>query len=345
MSEKFIVCIPRGCGFNDVLCQISKAHTFSLKTNRKLIIDTRLSGLADSFSSYVTSKDSSIEIELTNSRLSKLNNMSCYPKEIEGRLENIYHAFLAVESKKSSLWRYFNTLNNFFKLVTYLLKPSFHYSKFNRIGFFFDYLSMRKTTLRIDLEDHLNNSADVIVFFRSGGGLDSLKTIDLFTLKPEISLEVKNQLNHLGEDYDAIHIRHTDYQSDYQSFLVKIRDELRGRKVLLCTDNNSILKHAEYILSQSIVYNISKINTSEAPAKKVIPLHYQWNLPLSVRRGNNISMLTDLVGLARSLQLFFPHIIKWGNDPHSGISGFSTLAEGLHNDLTLLNRWMGNVSL
>lgn len=344
MSEKFIVCIPRGCGFNDVLCQISEAYTFALKTNRKLIIDTRLSGLADDFSNYVISKDPSIEIELSNSRLTQLNSLSCYPNEIEGKIDLLYHKFLAVESKKASVWRYFNTVNNFSKFITYLIRPTFHYLKFNRIAFFFDYIRIRKNTLRIELDDHLNNSVDVLIYFRSGGGLDSLKSIDLFKLRPEISHEVENRLKHLAEDYDAIHIRHTDYKTDFKSFLFNIRDELKGRKVLLCTDNKSIIKYTTRILEESIIIDDSTHNTNELSSTKAKPLHFQWNLPLIVRRDNNIKMLSDLVGLARSSRLFFPKIIKWGNNPHSGTSGFSTLAEGLHNDQALLDRWLGKSS-
>lgn len=344
MSERFIVCIPRGCGFNDVLCQISEAYAFASKTNRKLVIDTRLSGLADGFSNYVISKDPSIEIELSNYRLTQLNSLSCYPNELEGKIDLLYHTFLAVESKKSSVWRYFNTLNNFSKLIAYLLKPTFHYLKFNRIDFFFNYLKIRKKTLCIDLDDYLDNSADVIVNFRSGGGLASHKSIDLFKLRPEISLEVEKRLKHLGEDYDAIHIRHTDYQTDFESFLVNIRDELKGRKVLLCTDNKSIIKYTTRILEDSIIIDNSNNNTTELSSTKAKPLHFQWNLPLIVRRENNIKMLADLVGLARSSRLFFPKIIRWGNNPHSGISGFSTLAEGLHNDPALLDRWLGKKS-
>lgn len=342
MSEKFVLCIPRGCGFNDVLCQISEAHTFALKTNRKLIIDTRLSGLADDFSNYVISKDPSIEIELSNSRLAQLNSLSCYPNELEGRIDLLYHKFLAVESKKVSLWRHFNTLNNFSKFITYLIKPTFHYLKFNRIAFFFDYIRIRKKTFHIELEDHRNDSVDVLVYFRSGGGLDSLRSIDLFKLRPEISLEIENRLKHVGEDYDAIHIRHTDYQTDFESFLINVRDELRGRKVLLCSDNKSIFSFAASILEESIIIDNSNNSTKISISKKARPLHFQWNLPMKVRRENNINMLTDLVGLARSSRLFFPRIIKWRDDPHSAISGFSTLAEGLHKDPSLLNRWLGD---
>ena len=76
-SERFIICIPRGCGFNDAMCQISVAHEFSIKTNRKLIIDTRLSGIADDLSNYMILKDLSSEIvlKLSKSRLMQLNEM------------------------------------------------------------------------------------------------------------------------------------------------------------------------------------------------------------------------------------------------------------------------------
>ena len=67
-----------------------------------MIIDTRLAGIADNLSNYMSLKNISdkIDLELSNSRLMQLNEMVCYPAEIEGQLDFIYHKFLAARLKK-----------------------------------------------------------------------------------------------------------------------------------------------------------------------------------------------------------------------------------------------------
>jgi hypothetical protein len=102
MKEKYVLCLPKGCGFNDVLCQINEAYKFSKKSNRTLLIDTRLSGLADSLCNYfdLLIQDNRIKLNLKDEDLYKLNKLTCFPNEFEGKIDWIYHRFAAIDSKK-----------------------------------------------------------------------------------------------------------------------------------------------------------------------------------------------------------------------------------------------------
>jgi hypothetical protein len=342
MEERYILCIPRGCGFNDVMCQISEAYQFALQTNRKLIIDTRLSGIADDFSNYMELRDLSTEIELavSRSRLNQLNEMTCYPSEIEGQLDLIYHKFLAFDSKKNNASIYLNSLSKLRKLLFYFCKPSTEFSSLNRTKFILDYILIRKNVFDFKLQNQINNTASVIIYHQSGGGEQSIDALNIFKLRREISLEIHNRLEFLGEDYDAIHIRNTDYRTDYLTFLMNIKSDIQNRQVLLCTDDSSIFAIANYVLANSTIHIFSKSSFSKSLKSTSMPLHFQWNLSLDNRKENNIKMLTDLVGLAKARRFFYSNLNYWNNEPYSGISGFSLLADNLNKNRIILDNWL-----
>jgi len=342
MEDRYIICIPRGCGFNDVMCQISEAHEFSIKTKRNLIIDTRLAGIADNLSNYMRLKNISdkIDLELSNSRLMQLNEMVCYPAEIEGQLDFIYHKFLAARLKKNSTWIHSNSFNKLRKYLLYIYEPSIEYLKLNRIKFIYYVLFTRKKIFDFKLENLVNNTSSVIIYHQSGGGEKSIDAINLFKLRVEIGLELNSRLKFLSKDYDAIHIRNSDYKTDYAKFLINLKSQVINKRVLLCTDDSSIFPIAKTLLSDFTIETLYNINDAKTLNNKKIPLHYQWNLAYDQRKENNIRMLTDLIGLAKAQNLFYTNLNYWNNKPYSGISGFSLLAANLNKNRKVLDDWL-----
>jgi hypothetical protein len=84
----YVLCLPRRCGFNDVLTLIWDSYSYAKKFNRHLIVDTRLSGLHDSLSSYFTLRKAffGVDLELSMQQFHDFNKMSCYPDEYQGKL-------------------------------------------------------------------------------------------------------------------------------------------------------------------------------------------------------------------------------------------------------------------
>jgi len=336
---KYVVCIPKGCGFNDVLCQINEAYKFSKISNRTLLIDTRLSGLADSLSNYfdLLIPDHRIKLNLRDEDLFKLNKLTCFPNEFEGKIDWIYHRFAAIDSKKMDTWRYFNSIHNLIKLLFYVFKNVKLNSISLKFKFIANYLYIRKKKICIQFDNIETHPAELIVHHMSGGGEESIETLSILKLKNEIINKINLKINFLGVDYDAIHIRNTDYKSEYATFLEQVKLKTLGRKIFLCTDNPDIIRVAKETMDQTQIVLIekyfprSKTNSS--------PTHFQWGLSKEAIHLNNINMLADLIGMAKSKNLFYPNLTE--NIHVAKFSGFSLLAENLKSRPVLVNQLMG----
>jgi len=350
MEEKYILCIPKGCGFNDTMCQIYVAYKFSLETNRTLIIDTRLSGLADLLTNYLELIDPSnkIKLGLSDKKIKQLNKLSCYPFEFTGKIDWIFHQFLATQynhrkqfdhSAKTKEPIFLIRIRSMLNLLKYIFSKSKHLTLSNKILFFFNYCVAKNFNANIVLEDLKHSNADIIIHHMSGGGEESIEAMKLFKLNSNIHKQVLEKLKNLGDDYDAIHIRNTDYTTDYKSFLESIRQKLAGKKVLLCTDNYSVVEYARIVLKESEVFSFKDHSNVKKEENEYYPLHYQWHLPANEIYENNIVLLTDLIGLSRSTSLYYTGI---NNNLHkTTVSGFSKLADNLKKEKNILERWMG----
>jgi hypothetical protein len=336
MPDKYVFCLPRGCGFNDVLCQINVAYQFAQKTNRTLMVDTRLSGLADSLSDYfeLTTINASIILDVKSKNLNNLNQLSCFPQKYEGKLQWIYHRFMAIDAKKIYQWPYFNAIRNIINIITYALNCSELNSILQKTSFILNHFETRKNNFQIELDKLENHPVDIIVHHMSGGGEDSIRTLEILKLKKSIINIINSTTNFLGSDYDAIHIRNTDYESDFVSFLEQIKRKLLNRRILLCTDNFNVIKVARTILNQSEVITIKKYYPKSK--KNNIPIHFQWHLSKEKIRSNNISMLADLLAMANAKSIFYPELIE--NIHKARVSGFSLLVKNLKSRPDLVNQ-------
>jgi len=339
MKEKYVLCLPKGCGFNDVLCQINEAYKFSKKSNRTLLIDTRLSGLADSLCNYfdLLIQDNRIKLNLKDEDLYKLNKLTCFPNEFEGKIDWIYHRFAAIDSKKMNTWRYFNSIHNLLKLFFYV----FNNVKLNTISlktkFIANYLNIRKNKFYTQFDNLETNPAELIVHHMSGGGEESIETLSLFKLKNEIINKINLKIKFLGVDYDAIHIRNTDYKSEYATFLERVKMKTLGRRILLSTDNPDVIYLAKETMKQTEIVEIEKYFPKSK--RKSSPLHFQWGMSKETIQLNNIIMLADLIGMAKSKNLFYPNLTE--NIHLARFSGFSLLAENLKSRPVLIDQLMG----
>jgi hypothetical protein len=325
MKEKYVLCVPKGCGFNDVLCQIQDAYQFSVKTNRTLLIDTRISGLADSFSYYfdLKIKTERIKLDINNELIETLNSLTCYPKEFEGKIDWMYDRFYAIYSQKLNNWKYLRPIQTFIRLITYVYKNENFQTFSSKINFIKHYLSIRKLNFYIKFEELESNSEDLIIHHMTGGGEQSVETLSMLKFKPDIIKKIKLKTFFLGENFDAIHIRNTDYLSDYSRFFQQIKLKLTGRRIFLCSDNIEVIYAAKEIFQLSEILHIEK----QVPETRNGPIHFQWGLPFEKIQINNITLLADLVGMANSSNLYFPPLSE--NIYQTKFSGFSLLANNL----------------
>ena len=339
MSNKFILCIPNSCGFNDTLCQINEAYMFSKKTNRKLIIDTRLSSLADHLTNYMELNDpaTNIDLNLNDKNIQYLNKLNCFPKQFTGKINNIYPVFKIYNKYETFAYHFINNKNkqfkhNFLDRIMYFIYRVISLVIRRTIAKNFKYLY--KNT---KLELLVNKKEDLIIFHSYGGGESSIEAIKLFKLKDNICALIYKKINTLGIDYDAIHIRNTDISTNYLDFLKSIKNKLMQRTVLICTDDFFVVETAKQILSESNIISFNKPYNLVSNNKKISnTIHHQWNFPKDQIFENNINTFIDLIGMSKSKNFYYTNV----NNSTVLVSGFSKLAENLKNNKQIANNWL-----
>jgi hypothetical protein len=161
----------------------------------------------------------------------------------------------------------------------------------------------------------------ILVYEDSGGGDESIFMFEKLRLKNDIKTHIRAIIDSLGK-YDAIHVRNSDYKTDYKKFFDEIDKKISG-KIVLCTDSFECQTYAKELWGDRlcIVTNI--------PDTKGKPLHENKKLD---RFQTNLDTLTDLFVLACGKNLYFTTMKKgW-------ISGFGNLAKSLHERQDLIEK-------
>ena len=340
-DDRHVIYFGRYCGFNDVLCQIWVSYKYAQALKRTLWIDTHCAGLADDLAYYMHPHDgawenpSKVRFGITSEDYKKLNRLSCYPNILSGRLDQLGHYFMSspVAAGFTEDMNLFLRILNRFK---YCFSPSIDLPIFS----FYSFMRLN-ANLRVHPVDfigkHLKKEA-VVLYTPPISGSESLQTLKLLRLNEYIRKQIFERLKDLPDDYDAIHIRHTDYRTNYEAFIQSISNELIGRTVLVCSDNADVIQFAKKNLMCSKVVSVTSFDELSTDPCSLRPAHYQWHLPLDIRRNRNISMLAELVGLSKSGHFFYTTVKK---DSFEGYSGFSKLAEGLRKNQDILMNWLG----
>ena len=281
-KQKLLLCRPQG-GWNDLFCSIEKCWEYAAKFNRKLIIDSSHSGIKDHFWKYFEVKDPS---ELVNYSLEYLNfdNLNTFPKCIQGRVSNFVCEY-----------------------------------SMDKRGF----VDTQSKEL-ICFDNNLDYDDQLLV--HEQGWLDKeMGSINLMTrinFTNPIKDEIKERISHLPENYVAIHIRHTDYTTNYEKLIEIISENVKDQNVLICSDNYQVIQFVKKKLINSTLYRLSKFEDNNGRH-----LHYS---AVNIYE-NNIESLTDLIAMALADKIYFTNV---NETPRP--SGFSMLAQALSNRKALV---------
>jgi hypothetical protein len=335
VEEKYVVCIPRWCGLNDTLVQIWFAYQYAQEHSRHVFIDTRSTGFWDDFDNYFVLTDVAREtnvissLRISNSDMAFLNKQEVHPRRYQGCLEFAHHEIhlrSGIAHKRSRVDRILSFVGRA------LISQGPHrglISLRDRLRFL-SFVASPTGPRDPDLL-HESRAEQVVVRHLSGGGKTSIQALSLFTLNPDLQTAVRGALNLCGDDYDAIHIRNTDKTSRYEELLAGARERLAGRRVLVCSDDASVIDVAHSMLPDSDVFTVSTVQPAQGR-----PLHkIGWNLSAEQRRTLNYSMIIDLICMARSANL----LVAAPTDLSP--SGFSTLARLLHRRADILSQLVG----
>jgi hypothetical protein len=175
---RYVLCAPNACGFNDVMCQIWASYLYAQASNRSLLIDTRFSGLADNLSYYMQPRDISVDrlhqvpVELIDKDPVWLNQLSCYPKIFEGRIDILGHHFMmGAPSRIQQTTTKKGLIHGASRRLNYIRNPSKELSPL-RVGPFLAFCAETKLRKPSNLTMEAR-SEPLVVHHVSGGGIDS----------------------------------------------------------------------------------------------------------------------------------------------------------------------------
>ncbi len=219
-SNKYLLCIPHG-GLNDTLCQIEYCWQYALKFGRQLIINTQKSGLMGDFSDYFEPIDKNLIIipAIGQDLYVELNSLSCYPNEIQGRLNDYKFGFS--------------------KEVENVTDPV--------------------TGVQLSFNDEIDYNEDVILHEQWGGGSLANNFLHRVTLTDRAIADIESDLDSLPKDYIGIHVRNTDLKTEFKPFFDEIYLKVSGQNILISSDDFGVIQYAQSFFKDSNVFSLSKI--------------------------------------------------------------------------------------
>jgi glycosyltransferase involved in cell wall biosynthesis len=275
--EKFLLCRPRG-GLNDTLCQIELCWRYAEKFGRTLIIDTFNSGLLAEFSEFFSPRNSLTKVyfSLSEKQLCFLDTLTCFPHFAQGKIKT-YFSVYSIDLR-----------NHIDKETSEML--TFNFDK--------------------------NYDELVLIHEQCGGGNLSFDLLNRITISENIRPIVLNRIQHLGHDYLAIHVRNTDYQTQYKDLFRDVYPSVKNKSLLICSDDAEVISHAKNFFTLSNV-----LTSSQPPQTGNKPLHLSTtHSDDEQRKKATINSIIDLIALGRSTELYFANVTAGYS------SGFSRLA-------------------
>ncbi|QKQ25557.1 hypothetical protein [Candidatus Reidiella endopervernicosa] len=135
-------------------------------------------------------------------------------------------------------------------------------------------------------------------------------------LHHDINTQLAQRVDQIGQPYIAIHIRNTDYTTDYLDGLKSIQN-VHHLPYFIATDSADALEDCRQILGTDNIYNFTKVLSKDGSPIHQNPTH-----------ENNIDAITDLLMLALGKQFIRFRLNQ--NCNRTDYSGFSRLAFNLH---------------
>lgn len=314
---RYLFCMPI-TGLYDSLTQIERAWQYAKKYDRTLVIDTRISGLHCQFSKLfeIILEHKDIEIIEPSPELEEQTiSYPTAPRALQGR----------APIKREDLAR----------------------------GFVKDVLSETGESIRIDLQQ--DYSEPKLIYIRRGGGAEAFQMLSKIHINGDTREEIASRLEHLPDTYIGVHVRNTDVKSNYQKLFRRKSRFLKGKNVLVCSDDQEVIDFAQEFLKDSTVFT-----TSVERSKDGSPIHVG---PNADSRGRSIAVeaLVDLVALSQANQLFYTRLhlsigrrptkiakalvrIALRRRPLYRISGFTGMALYLHKNDRVRNSFIEGVN-
>jgi len=284
---KFLLVRPQG-GLNDMLCQLEKCCRYAEQAGRHVIVDTNYKH-SNYFNDDFGKYFSSTQRKLFLSLEDAgedIEAMSVFPGVLSGRV-NSYTTDEKVPREP-----------------------------------FVDSLS--KDEISFDFSKRYPEQ--LIVHHQLGGGDLSLLSLLRLRLREDIKFELEKRLIEIGGDYMAVHVRHTDYRSDYSKILATLVARA-PKRIFVATDNQSVVDTFKDSLKNTRVFTFASSLSEDGD-----PIHVTSEMGNDEVFVRNRDAILDLLMLAFACDLRLSKVSEWRGQeylPQSSYSGFSMLAHNL----------------
>ncbi|MCR8725932.1 hypothetical protein [Frigidibacter sp. ROC022] len=162
--------------------------------------------------------------------------------------------------------------------------------------------------------------APILLHYAHGGGELGVAFLARLRLKPALVDRILGARRAIGGRYAAVHIRHTDYQTDFRTAFRLIARRMRGWRLLICSDSQIPIGY----FAKTHGPEFDWTTTDTARSSDNSPLHYSGGTRVSER---NAEMLTDLYLMATAARLVMVDTLN------SKRSGFAVLAAHMRRRL------------
>jgi hypothetical protein len=288
-----VLCRPRG-GLTDILSQIEKCCRYAEWTKRAVIVDTKFG--AEGFGDEFDRYFSSRQSHLILSARSLnpvFDRASTFPTCLQGRVS-------------SYDWDYDHEKHGFLD---------------------------RETRQRLTFDFHKHYPHDLLVHQEARRLPIAASVFMRLRLQPQLTRELLSRISKIGGPYLGVHIRHTDYRSDYHPVIERIA-AADAAKVFLATDNKWVLDEFRASLPGKQVFSFAEELSLDGT-----PIHLSAPAKGDVHRRNCDAIL-DLLLLGLSRTVISADLT---NSPSvTKKAGFTVLATELVNQKRYLSELLGN---
>lgn len=277
---------------NDTFCQIEKCWRYAEKYGRHLIIDTNDTAFGEDFSYFFEAVNPSIPVTSTISAtlLEELNQLSCLPSCVTGRISNYQVKHLAGSN-----------------------------------------LTDQITNEQLTFSFRRNYDTPLLVHHQCGGGELSHSLLRRIRLSPTLTEVVSGKLRELPRNYLSIHVRNTDYKTNYKEMFRYAKEQIEGgRDVLICSDSLKAVNDAIEYFGGTRTHTASTISDNSK-----IPLHHLTR-DKSMLANNMVKSIVDLFALSNANVFIYKNLT--GGFP----SGFSTLAAYIFENDNIRSALLGH---
>ncbi|MEL6064822.1 MULTISPECIES: hypothetical protein [unclassified Methylobacterium] len=274
---------------NDMLCQIEAACRYAERSDRRVFVDTSYKKSMHFRDNFSKYFGSRWNRLIVDSNLldPDLDAMSVFPRELTGRITSY--------------------------------TPKWSAAAANWID--------TETGVRLSFDFTRTYDEQIVLHHAQNGGPTAVAAMSRLKLNSQLVDALAERIRIIGRPYCGVHIRNTDYKTDYVNAISGIK-HLLSPPVFIATDDAVCREACAEILGRSNVIYFSDLSNDSG-----MPLHFVQNQETVF--GRNTDAILDLLTLSFSTRFF--RFRLQNNIYHSVFSGFTILVDYLRHHKIVLS--------